>query len=50
LIFQRQVPVLSLRALTTSSHVLKKDDPLSDVREKHPEGSDILFDEPGTKI
>ena len=39
LIFQRQVPVLSLRALATSSRVLKKDYPWSDYLEKLPEGS-----------
>jgi hypothetical protein len=37
LIFQRWVPVLSLRALGTSSRGLKKDYPWSDNLEKLPE-------------
>jgi hypothetical protein len=39
LIFQRWVPVLSLRALATSSRVLKKDYPWSDDLEKLPDPS-----------
>jgi hypothetical protein len=37
LIFQRWVPVLSLRALAASSRVLKKDHPWSDYLEKLPD-------------
>ena len=39
LIFQRLIPVLSLRALGTSSRGLKKDDPWSDNLEKLPDPS-----------
>jgi len=39
LIFQRLIPVLSLRTLATSSRGLKKDYPWSDYLEKLPEGS-----------
>jgi hypothetical protein len=39
LMFQRLVPVISLRALATSSRGLKKDYPWSDYLEKLPEGS-----------
>ena len=41
LIFQRLVPVLSLRALATSSRVLKKDHPWSDYLEKLSDLSSI---------
>jgi len=37
LIFQRLIPVLSLRALATSSRGLKKDYPWSDDLEKLPD-------------
>ena len=39
LIFQRLIPVLSLRSLATSSRVLKKDYPWSDDLEKLPDPS-----------
>jgi len=39
LIFQRLIPVLSLRALATSSRGLKKDYPWSDDLEKLPDPS-----------
>jgi hypothetical protein len=39
LIFQRLISVLSLRALVTSSRVLKKDYPWSDYLEKLPNRS-----------
>jgi hypothetical protein len=39
LIFQRLISVLSLRAVATSSRVLKKDHPWSDYLEKLPDPS-----------
>jgi len=39
LIFQRLIPVLSLRTLATSSRGLKKDHPWSDYLEKLPDPS-----------
>jgi len=39
LIFQRLIPVLSLRTLATSSRGLKKDYPWSDYLEKLPDPS-----------
>jgi hypothetical protein len=41
LIFQKLIPVLSLRTLATSSRGLKKDHPWSDDLEKHPDPSFI---------
>ncbi|MDH4204458.1 MAG: hypothetical protein OEV45_02925, partial [Desulfobacteraceae bacterium] len=41
LIFQRLIPVLSLRTLATSSRGLKKDYPWSDYLEKLPDPSII---------
>jgi hypothetical protein len=41
LIFQRLIPVLSLRTLAMSSRGLKKDYPLSDYLEKLPNPSII---------
>jgi hypothetical protein len=43
LIFQRLIPVLSLRALATSSRGLKKDYPWSDYLEKLPAPELINF-------
>jgi len=43
LIFQRLIPVLSLRALATSSLSLKKDYPWSDYLEKLPDPSIIYI-------
>ena len=40
LIFQRLIPVLSLRTLATSSRGLKKDYPWNDYLEKLPDPSD----------
>ena len=50
LIFQRLIPVLSLRTLATSSRGLKKDYPWSDYLEKLPDPSITLDPDHPTSV